>query len=124
MAYRSKSEQRMERATKGMGADSTVTSSDVEAVSMSKSRPNLTGGSLGKGSGTGVPWGKVGSGTGKTLYGAIGKDGGTTYKRSTMTSDSSYTKSNTTREKMGRTGETFSPQTRGNKPRGGGMSQY
>ena len=124
MAFASKSAQRLERSTKGMGADSTVTSSDVKEVKMSKSRPDLTGGSLSKGGGKGVPWGKIGSGEGKSLYGPLSKDGGSTYKRSTMTSDSSYTKSGTTREKLGRTGETFTPKTRGNKPRGGGMSQY
>jgi len=113
MAFAGKAAQRLERSTKGMGADRTVTSNDVEMVKMGKSRPDLTGGSLNRGGGKGVPWGKVGSGEGKTLYGSLGKDGGSTYKRSTMTSDSSYTKSNTTREKLGRTGETFSPKTRG-----------
>lgn len=127
MPFASKSQQREARSTGVVAADRTVTSdSKPELNTMGQDKNNLKGGSIGsKGRGGGaLTGGSMGKGSSSTLYGSLGKDGSSKAGFKTMTANSSYTKSNTTREKLGRTGETFSPQTRGNKPRGGGMSQY
>jgi len=118
MPFQSKSEQRAARSMDAVAADRIVTSTDKPELNrMPQDKNDLTGGSIGrKASGNGALTGgrslKVG-GTANPLYGPLGKDGG-----GTKTGNGSYRQdvrpgqANTTREKMGRTGQTFSAKTR------------
>ena len=110
MAYASKSAQRLARSTDARGADSTVNSNSVEMKNMAKSRPELTGGSLGaKGRGgdalTGGSMG-VKSSPG-ALVGPLGKSGVSSSYHFKVMTDSSPGKGRTTRTKLGRTGDSF-----------------
>ncbi len=76
---------------------------------MPKSRPDLTGGSLaGKGRDSGMlTGGSMGSKGGtSTLYGSMPSSGKTSYAKKSLCEDSPG-KGRTTRESLGRTGETF-----------------
>lgn len=82
---------------------------------MGKNSGNLMGGKLGSGKPSGALRGgdSLGvSATKSTLYGALGKDGGSTAKTRMLNNDSSRTKSGTDRQTLGRSGETFSPKIR------------
>lgn len=90
-------------------ADRIVNSDSVEMKSMPKSRPDLTGGSIaGKGKDRGLlTGGSMGSKGGtSTIYGSMGASGKTTYAKKSLCEDSPG-KGRTTRESMGRTGESF-----------------
>lgn len=76
---------------------------------MPKERPNLTGGSLaGKGRDAGMlTGGSMGSkGASSTIFGTMGSSGKTTYAKKSLCEDSPG-KGRTTRESLGRSGESF-----------------
>jgi hypothetical protein len=110
MAFASKAQQRMARSTNVRAADSTVNSDTVEMKTMPKSRPDLTGGSLaGKGSDRGaLTGGRVGGAKGgtSTLYGSMPSSGKTSAPIKSLCEDSPG-KGRTTRESLGRTGQSF-----------------
>lgn len=109
MAFAQKALQRLARSTDAQAADRIVNSDSVEMKTMPKSRPDLTGGSLaGKGRDSGMlTGGSMGSkGATSTIYGALGSSGKTTYAKKAL-SENSPGKGRTTRESLGRTGESF-----------------
>ena len=105
--------QRLARSINVTGADSTVTSDSVEYKTMPKDTSNLGGGSIGsKGKGGGALRG--GSSLGEkgsmsTLYGSLGKDGGSKFNATSLR-ENSPGKGRTSRDTLGRTGESFAPQ--------------
>lgn len=109
MAFAQKAMQRLARSTDARAADRIVNSDSVEMKTMPKSRPDLTGGSLaGKGRDSGMLiGGSMGSKGGtSTLYGSMPSSGKTSYAKKSLCEDSPG-KGRTTRESLGRTGETF-----------------
>ena len=104
MAFASKAEQRLARSINVTGADKIVTNTSVERKQMGQDKNNLNGGSIG-GKGSRVPL-NGGSMKGvdsksSTLYGSLGKDGGSTYKKTFLRQDVSRNSKSTTREKLG-----------------------
>jgi hypothetical protein len=104
MPFASKSQQRLERSTNVVAADKVVTSLDKPEMNrMPQDKSNLMGGRIARGGEKTKLMGSMGvKSKGSTLFGSMGKDGGSTGKNGkTMTSNSSYSKSGTTREKIG-----------------------